>query len=545
MQFKSEVTRTLTGVLFVPSLLMPLAVAAFYVFLSQTEADTLRVGVAGRQRLIAQQVLGRAERYQAIGGEALREELRAAVVAFDAHLHALRHGGAVADGTLPPLPPEASAALAPLEQLWPEQRQTALAVVSAAPGDVRAQALRELQSGTPALIAAAEELVRALDARSRELRQYMLFTLGLLAALGVAAAALALVLVRALQRTRTHTATALAEGEALHALVLRTSRDGFFSVGRDTRFREVNDAYCRMLGYTRAELLAMRVADVEAAETPAEIEAHAAQVLAQGHDRFETRHRRKDGTVLEVELSVTAAEVGGEQVFFSFARDVAPRKQAERERLAQLEHQREALVREVHHRIKNNLQGVIGLLRRQADAHPPLRAALEGAMAQVSTMAAVHGLQGKHASEELRLCDLCQSIAAAVAALTGVAVEPLVQRQAARPVRLAASKGVPLALILNELIFNAVKHGDPWAGGPVLVLIDLDDRAAWVRITNSSQGLPPGLDFAAGQGLGTGLALVQALLPPRHAHLSLRSEGGSVVAELRLEPPVVQLLSAP
>jgi PAS domain S-box-containing protein len=91
------------------------------------------------------------------------------------------------------------------------------------------------------------------------------------------------------------------------------------------RFLEVNTAYCQMSGYSTPELLAMRVADLEAAEDTA---AHIQQVLAQGKDRFESRHRRKDGTLFDAEVGVQYRPIDGGRLV-AFLRGITARKHAE------------------------------------------------------------------------------------------------------------------------------------------------------------------------------------------------------------------------
>lgn len=116
--------------------------------------------------------------------------------------------------------------------------------------------------------------------------------------------------------------------EERHALVIETALDGFWLVDGEGRFLEVNESCCRMLGYTREEMLTMSLADVEAAESPKDITRHMKKIVVRGHDRFETRHRRKDGRVIDVEASVNPAP-GGQGGFVCFTRDVTDRKRAE------------------------------------------------------------------------------------------------------------------------------------------------------------------------------------------------------------------------
>ncbi len=121
---------------------------------------------------------------------------------------------------------------------------------------------------------------------------------------------------------------ALRKSEKRNRAILRTAMDGFWRVDLQGRLLEVNDAYCQMSGYSEAELLAMRVLDLEAAETPADIATRIQKVVAQGQARFETRHRRKDGSIFQVEVSVQHKRAEEEQMF-AFLRDITDRKLAE------------------------------------------------------------------------------------------------------------------------------------------------------------------------------------------------------------------------
>ena len=120
---------------------------------------------------------------------------------------------------------------------------------------------------------------------------------------------------------------ALRESAEHHRTLLHTAMDGFWMVDLEGRLEEVNETYCRMSGYTEAELLTMRVTDLEAVTDLEVIAARIQNLVTRGEDRFETQHRRKDGSVFDVELSVQYHLASGRMV--AFLRDVTTRKQAE------------------------------------------------------------------------------------------------------------------------------------------------------------------------------------------------------------------------
>jgi len=121
--------------------------------------------------------------------------------------------------------------------------------------------------------------------------------------------------------------------EERNRTILQTAMAGFWRTDQRGRLLEVNDAYCRMSGYSAKELLAMQISDLEAFETDNDTAAHIKKTMAQGEDRFETRHRRKDGSVFDIEISAQYRPAEGGQ-FVAFLQDITERKLAELEREA-------------------------------------------------------------------------------------------------------------------------------------------------------------------------------------------------------------------
>jgi PAS domain S-box-containing protein len=256
---------------------------------------------------------------------------------------------------------------------------------------------------------------------------------------------------------------------------------------------------------------------------------------------IEFRIRRPDGVVRWVRARSFPVSGRREEAFiYGIAEDITTRKQAEEERLAYAVGQRDTLVREVHHRIKNHLQGVAGLLRQHAGQYPELKTFMDEAISQVQAVAVVHGLQGKtRQSEGVGLCDMVQAIVNAVKDLTKASITPDIQVDQTRHLSVVEGEAVALALILNELVLNAVKHS-PGDAGDKQICVELGGGGATGRVRIFNRGsLRPEFDFRGGVGCGVGLELVRSLLPPRGADLRIAATDGGVETVLELAPPVI------
>ena len=111
--------------------------------------------------------------------------------------------------------------------------------------------------------------------------------------------------------------------------ILQAAMDGFCLVDTRGRIQEVNDAYCRITGFSREELLTMSIGDLDVVMSPEAVAAQTQKILSQGWDRFETRHRCKDGTLIALAVSVQFHADDG--LLVSFLHDITQQKNRERE----------------------------------------------------------------------------------------------------------------------------------------------------------------------------------------------------------------------
>ena len=263
---------------------------------------------------------------------------------------------------------------------------------------------------------------------------------------------------------------------------------------------------------------------------------------AEGLRRELTRPLRADAASPEPELCtwdmrIVSLDATGEPQLLLVASDVTEQRMAEQARFDAAVSQREMLVKEVHHRIKNNLQGVAGLLQQTAARRPEVAALISEAVGQVQAIAQVHGLQ-VGVSGPLRIKPLIEAITASVQRTFGRAITVVVQGTPAHRFALPEGESIPIALTINELLTNAIKHSAP---GEIRCVLHCDEASLSISIHNPGQ-LRVGFSLAqVPQGV-SGLGLVRALLPRRSATLTLAQDGGEVGARIVLVPPSITLL---
>ena len=162
--------------------------------------------------------------------------------------------------------------------------------------------------------------------------------------------------------------------EERQRMILETAIDGFWLVDMQGKLMEVNDAYCRLSGYTKQELLNMNIFELETIETNAETIAHLQKLKELREDRFESKHRRKDGTVFDLEISVQYREDEGGQMVV-FLRDITEQKRSEENILTSQAKLSEAL--EVSNRSRKTLLSVLEDQRQTQQEINTLNAELE------------------------------------------------------------------------------------------------------------------------------------------------------------------------
>lgn len=115
-----------------------------------------------------------------------------------------------------------------------------------------------------------------------------------------------------------------------YGVIVHTAMDGFWLTDIQGRILEVNDSYCSLIGYSRQELLTMPISEFEAQEKPEDTKRHIQRIIESGSDRFESKHRCKDGRIIDLEVSVNYLDVEDGRLF-AFLHDITERKKRQRE----------------------------------------------------------------------------------------------------------------------------------------------------------------------------------------------------------------------
>ena len=216
-------------------------------------------------------------------------------------------------------------------------------------------------------------------------------------------------------------------------------------------------------------------------------------------------------------------------------RDVSDLREQER-RLVSMD----ATIREIHHRVKNNLQTVSSLLRLQGRRleSGEAKSAIDESVRRIRSIALVHEILAQDGGDDVRFLDVAVPITQMVEQALVSPERPVTIRFVGDGPTLPASVSSSLAVVLTELLQNAVEHGYPpgSVGGQVTIELQSTARGITVRVHDDGVGLPPGFDLSASDGLG--LTIAQTLASgDLGGELSLRpsAHGDGTIAEIRAE----------
>lgn len=293
--------------------------------------------------------------------------------------------------------------------------------------------------------------------------------------------------------------------------VVESAPNAMVMVNRAGRIVMVNAQTEKVFGYDRSELIDQRIEMLIPLELRGSHPSHReeffaapnARPMGAGRDLFA---RRKDGREFPVEIGLNPIQTEEGPMVLSAIVDITERKQREEGlRAALLE--KDLLLGEIHHRVKNNLQIIHSLMDLQAIGSTDERVqnVLRDGQNRIQSMSLIH--QTLYQSHDFARVDLKQffdSLLPELLGSYGKSSELIRLRVAADGVHLPINVAIPCGLIVNELVSNALKHAFPdgRAGNLSVELAELPEQQMRLVVSNDGLPIPDDLDFDALPTLG-------------------------------------------
>jgi PAS domain S-box-containing protein len=326
---------------------------------------------------------------------------------------------------------------------------------------------------------------------------------------------------------------ALEESEQRFRDLYKNLRDGVAAVDERGRFVRCNPQFLDMLGYTFEEIAELTYQEI----TPARWHAMQSRILqgqvdTRGYsDLYEKEYIHKNGTVFPVEIQTYLVKDrdGRNSGYWAFVRDITDRKKAEDKIAASLD-EKVILLREIHHRVKNNLAVVNSLLRLQSkDAKDEFhRQMFSDAQDRIRSIALAH--ERLYETENLAYVNMSQYVASLIdhLLLTDKGIGFMVRvNKDVEEVQLGLDKTVPLGFLINELVSNALRHAYPnHENGSIDVsLRTTGENELELTVKDDGVGMPESVDFEDPKSLG--LRLVKLFTRQLEGEIELVRDGGT------------------
>ncbi len=263
---------------------------------------------------------------------------------------------------------------------------------------------------------------------------------------------------------------------------------------------DANQSVLERLGWSQPELRGKHLADVYSADLRNRFDALPAPANELG---LVLETLLGGGTEIPVEVKLSPGIWDGQKVIIGVGRDLSERRKSEAQSVALRE--KTALLKEIHHRVKNNLQVVSSLLSLQAARieSSQERQPFRDSQARVQAMALLH--EQLYQSQDLSRIDFSSYLRTLAAEVLRVSrrSQEIALRFELKPVWVNSEIATPCGLIVNELITNSCKYAFPSSGGEICLALDEDEGHNLIlRIGDDGVGLPADLDFRKATTLG-------------------------------------------
>ncbi len=266
------------------------------------------------------------------------------------------------------------------------------------------------------------------------------------------------------------------------------------------RILYVNHRMCTMFGYEEYDLSRLSIGELFLGASPLWL----IKPLKDSSSICEWVARRKDHSVFDAEASASLIDTKGGARFVVIIRDISATKRIERELSHQLA-EKETLLKEVHHRIKNNLASLESLMSMQTEAlnNPEAIAALYDAMARVSGIRILYEkLLIQEDYTELAGKEYVETLIDTIAGIYPIASR-LVLHKDIQEFNMDSKRLLSMGIVINELLSNAMKYAfTDRASGSIHCILHLEDNEITLSIHDNGKGFPEGFNRTGNSGFG-------------------------------------------
>ena len=324
---------------------------------------------------------------------------------------------------------------------------------------------------------------------------------------------------------------ALRFSEAELLTIFNSSHDAMIILDFDGKILDVNDRMLEMFGVDRARALQLNVRDLSQPVSDPAVNSERLQKLdIGGKSLYEWKAKRlSDSTLFDVEIGGRRLRRRGKDVLIATIRDISDRKKAE-EALRESLNEKILLIKEIHHRVKNNMQVISSLLNMQADKleEPRANQALRDAIGRIHSMASIH--ERVYSTESFSRVDMAayiDELSKDLVMLHSGDSGHVRINHAAKPVFMGINRAIPCGLLINEILTNSIKHGCSESESCDIDL-SIEEADGWITlvIADNGPGMKPEL-FNAEQKTSMGMQIIEALARQISAELTLAVERGT------------------
>ncbi len=333
---------------------------------------------------------------------------------------------------------------------------------------------------------------------------------------------------------RKMTEEALRESEEKYRTILENIEDGYFETDLAGNFTFVNPAIVKILGYSEKELLGMNNRQYMDDENAIKVYNTFNEVFKNGVPKkgFDWKLRKKDGSKIYVEASFNLRrDSEGDPVGFrGIVRDITARKERE-EKIRDSLKEKEVLLGEIHHRVKNNLAVISGLLYLQAEKTDTEtgRNLLQQSQGRINSMALIHELlYENHNFSGIDPGKYIEQLLNHISSNLSVRDKDITTDIHTDDLQLDMNIAIPCALLINELLTNAYKYAfEGRDKGTISVKIYRDEEYNFIEVKDDGIGIPD--SYIQGNGdEGLGMSLVRILTQQLQGTLTIDNKNGSL-----------------